>query len=419
MHDVMVEAGAQAHPHVPWRRDAHAASLVGVAHLSSHFFQMLLPPIYPWLMHDFGIGFTQAGFLATVFFVISSAGQALAGFVVDRVGAFRVLMLGMLLLVAAGAMLGLAQSYAGLVATAALAGAGNAMFHPADFTILNRKVSAERLGHAFAMHGLSGNLGWAAGAAFMAAMTAWVGWHAAGFCASALALGVTLFLSTQAAVLGGKPEPHAPARAGAAPGANRAPTQGMFSFLRSGTVWLCFAFFFLSTGAGGILQNFAPAMLLRVYGVSLAIGTMCLTAYLLGSACGTVLGGFVAGRERRSARVVALALCGAALVSLLLASGEMSTALLLPALFALGCGSGTAGPSRDLLVRQAATARFGPASFGRVYGFVYAGLDSGLATGPLVVGRLLDHGLFRSGLLCVALLQIGAVLVAVSVGRRL
>jgi MFS family permease len=115
---------------------------------------------------------------------------------------------------------------------------------------------------------------------------------------------------------------------------------------------------------------------------------------------------------------VAVALCLSALMSLLLASASVPAVLLLPVMFVLGCGSGTAGPSRDLLVRQAATARFGPASFGRVYGFVYAGLDSGLAIGPLVVGRLLDHGLFRSGLLCIAVLQIGAVLVALGVGRR-
>ncbi len=331
-------------------------------------------------------------------------------------GAFRVLLVGMALLVAAGLMLALSHSYAGLMATAALAGAGNAMFHPADFTILNRRVSAARLGHAFAMHGLSGNLGWAAGAAFMAAVTALAGWHVAGLGAALLALLVLLFLLTQGAELGGEPLHAVPAAI--APSGTPRKQRGQLAFLRSGTVWLCFAFFFLSTGAGGILQNFAPAMLNHVYGISLALGTLCLTAYLLGSACGTVLGGFVAGRERRSAVVVAGALLLAALVSLLVASGALADALLLPALFLLGVGSGTASPSRDLLVRQAATSQFGAASFGRVYGFVYAGLDSGLATGPLLVGHLLDRGLFRSGLLAIAGLQVAAVLVALRVGRR-
>jgi len=410
MHEAAQEtAGAR-----PWRSDAGAAALVGLAHMSSHFFQMLLPPLYPWLMRDFGIGFTEAGFLATVFFVISSSGQALAGFAVDRIGAFRVLLAGVGLLVAAGIALGLAQSYAGLVVTAALAGAGNAMFHPADFTILNQRVSSARLGHAFALHGLSGNLGWAAGASFMGTVAALAGWHVAGFGAAGVALAMWVFLLTRRGILEGRLEPRHGAEGVAT---HPAAPVGQFAFLGSTTVWLCFGFFFLSTGAGGILQNFAPAMLTHVYSVSLALATMCLTAYLLGSAAGTLLGGFFAGRERRSELVVAGALCVAAAVALVLASGAIADWALLPALFLLGCGAGTAGPSRDLLVRHAATSRFGANSFGRVYGFVYAGLDSGLAVAPLVVGRLLDQGLFRSGLLCIAALQVSAIFVALRIAR--
>lgn len=405
----------------PWRADAQAAGTVGFAHLTSHFFQFLLPPIYPWLMRDFGIGYTEAGFLATVFFVVSSTGQALAGFAVDRYGAYRLLQLAVALLACAGLLLGASQSYAGVVLTAAVAGAGNAIFHPADYTILNRRVSPSRLGHAFALHGVTGNLGWVAGAGFMAMVTKIAGWHVAGYGAAAIALAALVVLSLQRPVLEGRDaEPSVPAPAGAPAAASGAPDAdtGRFAFLRSATVWLCFAFFFLSTGAGGVLQNFAPAMLSNVYAVSILFATGCLTTFLLGTACGTVLGGFVAGRERRSARVVAAALVASALVSLLLATGSLPGPMLPVAMFLLGAGSGAAGPNRDLLVRQAATSRFGPASFGRVYGFVYSGLDLGLAVAPLVVGRILDQGLFRSGLLCVAALQVGAVLVALRVGRR-
>lgn len=401
----------------PWREDAQAAGTVGLAHMTSHFFQLLLPPIYPWLMRDFGIGYTEAGFLATVFFVISSGGQALAGFAVDRFGAFRILLVGVAMLACAGVMLGLSHSYAGLVATAAIAGLGNAIFHPADFTILNRRVSPSRLGHAFAMHGLTGNLGWVAGSSFMGAVAALAGWHAAGFGAAAIALVSLTVLSFQRTVLEGPALVERPQEVQTVPAATAPVPGGQLAFLRSGTVWLCFAFFFLSTGAGGILQNFAPAILSHVYAVSAVFGTLCLTSYLLGSAAGTVLGGFVAGRQRRTSRVVAIALCLAALMSLLLASSWLPTALLVPALFILGCGTGSAGPSRDLLVRQAATSRFGSASFGRVYGFVYSGLDSGLAVMPLLVGRILDHGLFSAGLLCIAALQVSAIFVALRVGR--
>src|SRR6185295_2582990 len=80
------------------RTDATVISLVGFAHGTSHFFHFLMPPLFPWLMRDFGLTFTQVGAAMTVFFVVSGVGQALAGFVVDRVGALRVLCGGVALL---------------------------------------------------------------------------------------------------------------------------------------------------------------------------------------------------------------------------------------------------------------------------------------------------------------------------------
>ncbi len=146
----------------------------------------MLPPLFPWLMRDFSLSYTEAGVLMTVFFVVSGVGQALAGFVVDRVGARPVLFMGIGLLAVSGIALGLSTSYSMLVMTAALAGLGNSIFHPADFTLLNHRVAHSRLGHAFSVHGLSGNLGWATAPVFMAGIASVAGWHAAGFAASAV-----------------------------------------------------------------------------------------------------------------------------------------------------------------------------------------------------------------------------------------
>lgn len=142
-------------------RGTEVIALVGLAHGTSHFFHMLLPPLYPWLMRDFSLSFTQAGALMAVFFVVSGIGQALAGFVVDRHGARPVLFFGIATLAASGLVLALANDYPMLVLAAAVAGLGNSIFHPADFTLLNRRVRVTRLGHAFSVHGLAGNLGWA------------------------------------------------------------------------------------------------------------------------------------------------------------------------------------------------------------------------------------------------------------------
>jgi len=399
---------------VPLRRDAEVIGLVGIAHASSHFFHLVLPPLFPWLMKEFDLTYTQVGFLITVFFVISGIGQAVAGFVVDRVGARPVLLFGVGTLALSGVLLGFAGGYSGLIAAAAVAGTGNSIFHPADFTLLNRRVSTRRLGHAFSVHGLSGNLGWALAPGFMAGIATLAGWHVAAFCAAALAAAVFLLLVVRRDVLHDHAaEPLVASRAGP-------PETGggsQFGFLRSGAVWMCFIFFLCATGAFGVLQSYAPAILGNVYGLPVAMATAGLTGYLLGSAGGTVVGGFVAAKTENSDRVIGLALGGSALVALLLASAILPAWSVLVLMAGMGFGVGVAGPSRDLLVRKAATARFGKSSYGRIYGFVYSGLDLGLATTPLIFGPMLDQGRFSAPLVGIAVLQCLALASAARVGQ--
>ncbi len=391
------------------RRDAELIGLVGLAHGTSHFFHLMLPPLFPWLMKDFDLSYTDVGLLTTTFFVISGVGQALAGFIVDRIGAERVLFFGIGALALSGIVLGLSNSYPMLLLTAAVAGVGNSIFHPADFTLLNQRVTHSRLGHAFSVHGLSGSLGWAAAPVFMAGTASLAGWHAAGLAAATVGAVVWTLLWTRRRALAPAADEIVVSHARSD---DPAPTTQL-AFLSSGAVWLCFGFFFLTTAAFGILQNYAPAILSEVYGVSLVFASGGLTAYLLGSGAGMVAGGFLAPRGDR---VVAAALGFAAVMAMLLASGAMAPLTLWPLMAALGFGVGVAGPARDLLVRRAATSRFGKTSFGRVYGFVYSGLDTGLAVSPVLFGPLLDAGRFGDALTAVALLQVASLFTAIRVG---
>jgi MFS family permease len=298
-----------------------------------------------------------------------------------------------------------------LVLTAAISGVGNSVFHPADFTLLNHRVSRPRLGHAFSVHGLSGNLGWAVAPTLMAAIATSVGWHIAGVVAAGMGAIVFAILWLQRGLLADRPSDHATADA-SLPVTGR---QRHFAFLASGAVWMSFGFFFVTTMAFGILQNYAPAILGRVYGVSFVAASGGLTAYLVGSGGGTIAGGFLA---ERGDRMVAASLGVAAVMASLLASGAMPAVALWPLMAGMGFGVGMAGPGRDLLVRRAATSRFGRSSFGRVYGFVYSGLDTGQALSPMLFGPLLDAGRFREALVAVALLQVAGLATALHVGRR-
>jgi predicted MFS family arabinose efflux permease len=318
----------------------------------------------------------------------------------------------MLSFLAAALVLAVARHYSGLVLAAALAGLGNSVFHPADFTLLNRKVTGPRLAHAFSVHGLSGNLGWAAAPALLTAVSALAGWRNAALAAAAVAGGAwaVLWLSAEAA----HTEPHHDTHSGQ--GQHRV---SRFAFLGSLPVWMCFGFFFLVTSAFGALQNFAAPLSQKLYGLSLGAAASALSAFLLGGACGIALGGVLASRSHSHERLIAIGLAATASGALLLASGAPPAWSVLPIMAVMGFLSGIAGPSRDMLVRRAATARFGQSAYGRVYGFVYSGLDTGLAVAPLIFGPFMDGGQYSAVWVGVAALYLCAVGTALGVSQRI
>jgi predicted MFS family arabinose efflux permease len=392
----------------PQRSDIEVITLIGVVHGVSHFFHLLLPPLFPWLMPEFGLTFTGIGMTMTVFFIVSGIGQAMAGFLVDRFGATRVLGAGITCFALAGVVLHFATGYPMLIAVAALAGLGNSVFHPADFTVLNHRVSQPRLGHAFSVHGLSGNLGWAAAPVFMTGIATAAGWRNAALAASLVAIAALALLFWRRQAISDDIEHHADKI--------ESEKTSTFAFLGSRAVWLCFLFFLLITSAFGAIQNFASPILQALYGLTLTTAALALSTYLVGGAIGIVLGGFLAQRNAHE-HLIAGALTVAALLSVLLASGILPAWAILPLMGGIGFCTGTAGPSRDLLVRKAATARFGKSAYGRVYGFVYSGLDLGLALAPVAFGGLMDGRRFGEVLIGIAILQTLAIFSALRVSK--
>jgi hypothetical protein len=118
------------------RSDATVISLVGFAHGTSHFYHFVLPPLFPYLMAEFGLSFTQAGALMTAF-VVSGVGH---GWPASSSTAW------------ARYACSSAASRCSLTTSSSprrqlrLAGGGggrrlgNSVFHPADFTLLKARL---------------------------------------------------------------------------------------------------------------------------------------------------------------------------------------------------------------------------------------------------------------------------------------
>ena len=391
------------------RQDAALIGLVGLAHSISHFSQLLLAPLFPWLKDAFGVGYAELGLLMTIFFVVSCIVQTASGFLVDRFGPRPVLFGGLALLGLAAFGFAASQTYWMLAAFSIVAGIGNGVFHPVDYTLLNRKVHASRLGHAFSFHGITGSLGWGLAPALLVPLSIAFSWRVALACAGALAFAVLLILvvNRRRLHLDALPQPKAasastPARAGSD-----------LDFLKIPAVWMCFAFFFFYAMALSGMQAFAPEAARILHDVPAAVAAMCLTIYMVASAGGMVIGGFLAANPARCERIVGLGFSGAAALALVIGFADVPASAV-PFLFgAMGLGAGIAAPSRDLLVKRSSPEN----ATGRVYGVVYSGLDIGQAIAPLLFGTLMDLHHPSQVWLGIALVQLVMVVSAFRVQR--
>lgn len=396
-------------------QDARTIGLVGLAHGTSHFFHLLLPPLFPFLITDFGFSYSELGLLVSVFFVISGVGQALSGFIVDRVGARPVLFFALSSFTAAGLVASTASGYADLLVVVALAGLGNAPFHPVDFTILNKRVSPARLGHGFSVHGISGNLGWAAAPVVMVGVaTATGSWRLACLSAGVLAaivLGIMVW--NRDALDDGQRSRHATATSLGA-----TTVEHPMAFMRLPSVWLCFSFFFWTTCALSMIQSFASPALHTLYDLPLTVTSMVVTGYMLSGVAGMVVGGFLVGKVQRLEVVISIGMLAAAALLIVVGTGWLPGTAALAVAALAGFGTGVAGPSRDMLIKRAAP----PGATGRVYGTVYSGLDLGFCIAAPVFGAMLDagmtSGLFYGSAAALTLGVASAGLVGINVAAR-
>ena len=391
---------------VPWRSDARTAGLVGLGHGVSHFYQLAFAPLFIFWRDEFGLSWTQLGLVMTLFYVVSCIGQAAAGFVVDRHGPQRSLLAGFLLMSAGVLIASVAGSYVALLVAAAVIALGNSVFHPADFSLLNHKVSERRIGHAFSAHGLSGTLGYAAAPVLMVWFAGLFGWRNALVIAAAPALLMAVLVLFRASEFSVLP---APQRAGSAAqgeeGAGASPPEAIFGFFNAALA-ACMLFFVTINIAGMGVQNMGVSLLESLGRMDAAVAAGWITSYICSIAAGMLIGGFIASAGPRHEWIaVAGTLCAASL--LLLLTHPAVTPLMTGLLLCLaGVALGIVTPARDMLVRSAVP----KSATGRAYGIVYCAVDIGAALGPAMMGWWLDRRLPAAGFASAAAFLVAAAL---------
>ncbi len=406
-----------AAPGRPARGEAKLLALIGSGHFFSHFYLIVLPPLFPLLEAELGVGYAALGLLMTLPNLATMLFQTPVGFLVDRFGARRPLVMGLMVMGGAVAGAGVAPGYGALMVLMVLMGVGNSVFHPADYAILAARIEPGRLGRAFSIHSFAGSLGWAASPAVVVFLTALWSWHVALVIVGLGGVAMALMILTRGRELD---LPAAAAKTAAAPsGPDPAATtppakRGRLSLLLSAPMLLLFAYMMMSSIANSGLNGFTVTTLVKLHGADLVTANAALTALLIASAAGVLAGGVLADRVRRHDLIISAGFFVAAGFLGVVGLISLPLAAIVAAMTVVGLARGAIQPSRDMMVRKLAP----EGQVGAVFGFVTTGMNLGGALAPVFFGWLVDRGLVAWIFVLAALAMLLALAAALAANRQ-
>ena len=405
--DVTAQEPGGAGPSEEGRTDFKVIGLIGVAHFFSHYYIYLLFPLFIQLKVEFQVSYTELGLLLTAFSATTGLTQTPFGFLVDRVGARKILIGGLLVEGVAFLSMGFSADYWTLMGLMVVAGCANGVYHPADYSILSASVSSRRMGQAFSLHTFAGNAGFALAPMTIIFLSDLIGWR------NGLALCGVAGIATAVLLAFYSRHFRDPVRAKTDPGAQEGGGNGV-SLLFSTPILMCLLFFtLLSLGSTG-LTSFLIVALWEQHAIAEKAATSALTAYLVAGSIGILIGGFVADRTNKHNLVAAICFFSTAVMIAAIGAIKMPATAVIVLMVAQGLMHGVIMPSRDMIVRSVTP----DGAFGKVFGFVTTGFSIGGSLSPVAFGWILDQGRPEWVFYGVALIMLCSMATVFTSGRR-
>jgi MFS family permease len=348
-------------------------------HFLSHFYLLVLPPLFPLLRAEMELSNAQLGLLISV---ISAAMllQILVGELVDLVGAKRVFVGGVAITALGVFLAGTASTYLALLAFAAVSGIGQSTFHPADYPLLETVSDAGREGKNFSIHTFGGYAGFAAAPLVMGTLSSVYDWRTSLLAVGAV--GLTYAIGTAIAL----PAVYRAKIDSADERSESRRTSSREAIFRPAILILA-GFFVLFAMAGAGIRTFVPILAIDGFQLTDATGNTALSVFFAVTAICVLFGGVLA--DRYDPRYVIGATTATAAFALLAAVVDVFAIGRVTFVALLGLSGGAYGlvfASRDRLVSDHSAAE----STGRSFGFVFTFSSVGSLVSPVLLGAVID-----------------------------
>ncbi|MCH8917590.1 MAG: MFS transporter [Alphaproteobacteria bacterium] len=382
------------------KQEIKVVGVVSGGHFMSHCYGMILPPLFPILHAELGVPYTALGLLLSLKSLSFGVMQLPAGILVDRFGARLMLVFGFAIILTSYLLISLVETFWLIGVLFVIAGIGDSVFHPADYSIMNGTVAHSRMGRSFSTHIFAGYLGMGAAPAVVLFMIGVMGWTWREVIQAFVVVGLVVIagLFTQWQHIREAPDkpqkpvkPAAERAANAGPGGGEEQTtwQAMKQILTSVPMLFLLLFFSFQALGSGAFKNFAVAGLVSLHGTSLEAAGGALSGFLFATAVGALCGGLLADRFGRHATIATVALAVSAAIAVMVGMVDLHYMVLVFAFTMAGLLQGIIRPARDMMIRAASP----KGSIGKAFGFVNSGQAIGGTIAPVLLGALLDIGM--------------------------
>lgn len=355
--------------------------LLSVGHALSNFYVLSLPPLLPFFKNDFAASYTLLGTMLSLRTIVSGGLQMPVGFIADRIGGKKVLIAGLILMAIGFGGLAFAPNIWWCMPLMVIFGLGLATVRPSNYTVINASIPPTWIGRAFGINMFAGHVGRAIAPPAIIALSAIWGWRTAVAVTAAVGIVISLGIISQWRIVRDD-------ATGKKSGAKGPGIIAEIRMLANRTALVFFLFYTLNSLSNNGINSFSVAAMTELHGTPLAIASSALTGYLIASAAGVLLGGFIVDKTQRHELIAALVLIGAAALIALVGVISMPLVILTAVMTLTGVFQGMLRPARDMLLRAVMPRE----NFGKAIGMVTTGAAIGGTLSPILFGWILDHG---------------------------